>query len=73
MRTFTGIYVSRFNKFRFLAEVSTKLQKLHFFDNLRTIAQEGNMETRQTPNFMHLLFPLELFVTFIFVFKNSHN
>ena len=31
------------------------------------------MKTRQIPFFFHLLFPLELFVTFIFVFGNSQN
>ena len=36
-----------FSRLRFLVEISTKLQKIHFFDNLRTITLEGNMETRQ--------------------------
>ena len=31
------------------------------------------MKTRQMTHFFHLLFPLELFVTFSFVFKNSQN
>ena len=47
MRTFRCIYVNSFNRLRFLAEVSTKLQKSTFLDNLRIITQEGNMETRQ--------------------------
>ena len=52
-RTFRCIYVNCFNKLRFLAEVSTKLQKCTFLDNLRTITQEVNMETRQmTPFFL---------------------
>ena len=43
----------------FLAEVTTELQKMHFFDNLRTINQEGNMVPKQmSPLFFHLLFPL---------------
>ena len=51
-RTFICIYVNCFNRIRFLAEVSTKLQIVHFLDNLWTIIQEGNMETRQmTPFF----------------------
>ena len=37
IRTFRSIYVNCFNKLRFLSEVSTKLQKIHFLDNLRTI------------------------------------
>ena len=31
IRTFRFIYVNCFNRLRFLAEVSTKLQKMHFF------------------------------------------
>ena len=31
------------------------------------------METRQMTQIFNLLFPLELFVTFIFVFENSQN
>ena len=33
-------YVNYFNRFRFVVEDTTKLQKLHFLDNLRTITQE---------------------------------
>ena len=51
-RPFRCIYVNYFNKLRFFAEVSKKLQKCTFLDNLRTITQEGNKETRQmTPFF----------------------
>ena len=70
MWTFRCIYVNCFNTLRFLAEVSTKLKKRTSLDNLRTITQEGNMETRQMTTFFHLLSPLWLFVTFIFVFEN---
>ena len=42
-RLFRCIYVNCFNWLRFLAEVRTKLQKMHFIDNLRTINQEGSM------------------------------
>ena len=45
-RPFICIYVNWFNRPRFLA-VSTKLQKMHFLDNLRTISQEENRDTRQ--------------------------
>ena len=31
------------------------------------------METRQMTSFFHLLFRLQLFVTFIFVFENNQN
>ena len=50
------IYVILLNSFRFLAEVSTKLHKMHFLDNLRTIIQEGNMETRQMTPFLSSTF-----------------
>ena len=40
MKLFRSIYVNYFNRFRFLAEVSTKLHKMHFLDNLRTVTQE---------------------------------
>ena len=54
IKTLRSIYVNCFNKLKFLAEVSTKLQKMHFLDNLRTITQEGSTETRQmTPFFTY--------------------
>ena len=31
------------------------------------------METRQMKSFFHLLFRLQLFVTFIFIFENNQN
>ena len=51
-------YVNCFNRLSFLAEFSTKLEKCTFFDNLRTITRERNMETRQMTPFFNLLFPL---------------
>ena len=47
------IYVNCFNTLMFLAEVSTKLQKMHFLDNLRT---KGSMETRQMNPFFIYFF-----------------
>ena len=47
MRTFKCIYVNYFNRLRFLAEISTSFQKMHFFDNLRTKIKKANRETRQ--------------------------
>ena len=49
---FRWIYVNCFNILRFLAEVSTKLQKMHFLDNLRTIILGGKIETRQMTPFI---------------------
>ena len=37
MRTFKSMYVTCFKRLKFLAEISTKLQKTYFFDNLRTV------------------------------------
>ena len=72
IRTFISIYVNCFNRLRFLAEVSTKLQKIHFMDNLRGISQEGSMKTRQmTPFFIYVF--LKLCLAFIFIFQNGRN
>ena len=49
-------YVNCFNKIRFLAEVSTKLQKMHFLYNLRTMTQEENMKTREMTSFFSCTF-----------------
>ena len=57
-RPFWGIHVNCFNRLRFLVEVSTKSRKMQFLDHLRTITQEGSMETRQMTPFFHLLFPI---------------
>ena len=35
IKTFRSIYVNCFNRLRFLAEVSTKLQKMHFFGQIK--------------------------------------
>ena len=35
LRTFRCLYVNSFNRLRCLAEVSTKLQKLHFFGQIK--------------------------------------
>ena len=67
MRRFRSIYVKCFNRLRFPDEVSTKLQKRHFLDNLRTITHEGNMETRQMTPFFHLIFPLCLSHSFLYL------
>ena len=71
-RPFRCIYVNCLNRLRFLAEVSTKLQKMHFLDNLKTITQEGSMETRQMTPFFSSTFS-NLFVIFISEFENAQN
>ena len=56
----------------FLLRLAQNCQKYTFLDKLRTITQEGNVETRQmTPFFSSTFFAL--FETFIFVFENSQN
>ena len=71
-RPFRCIYVNCFNRLRFLAEISTNLQKIHFLDNLRTITQEGSMETKQMTSFFSSTFS-NLFVIFISEFENAQN
>ena len=71
-RPFRCLYVNCFNQLRFLAEVSTELQKMHFLDNWRTITQEGSMETRQMTLFFSSTFS-NLFVIFISEFEKAQN
>ena len=71
-RLFRCMYVSCFNRLRFLAEVRTNLQKMYFVDNLRTITQEGSMETRQMTPFFLPSFS-NLFVIFTSEFENPQN
>ena len=66
-------YVNCFNRLRFLAKVGTKLQKMRFLYNLRTVILDENIKTREMTSFFHLLFPLYMFVTFILVFQKSQN
>ena len=67
---FRCIYASCYNQLRFLAEVSTKLHKLHCLDNLRTLTQKGAWKTRQMTTFFSSNFP-NLFVIFISEFENA--
>ena len=55
----------------FMLRSAQNCEKCTFLGNLRTITQEGNMETRQMTPFFHLLFSLKLFVTLIIVFETS--
>ena len=57
----------------FLAEVSTKLKKCTFLDNLLIITQEVNMKTRQMTSFFSSTFSTATVCTFIFVFEKSQN
>ena len=40
---------------------------------MQGLTQKGNMETRQMTHFLHLLFPLWLFVTFVSEFENTQS
>ena len=56
MRSFRWIEITCFNIFRFLAEVSTNVQKLHHFGQFkRTITQERIKEITQMTHFFQLL------------------
>ena len=70
-RPFRCLYVNCFNQLRFLAEVSTELQKMHFLDNLRTITQEGSMETRQMNPFCSSSFSSLFVICSNFIFMWS--
>ena len=72
MRSFRWIEINCFNRFRFLAEVSTNLQKCSLLANLRTITQEGKRKLGKWPHFFSSAF-CALFVIFIFVFENCQN
>ena len=64
-KTFRCIYISCINIFRFTAEVSTKLQKIHSFGQLKDHESEGNIITRQVTPFFSSTFSA-VTVTFIF-------
>ena len=72
MRSFTWIEINCFNRFRFLPEVSTNLQKCTILGNLRTITQEGEKKIRQISPFL-IYFLSSVCVTFNFVFENCQN
>ena len=65
------VYINCFNRPRFPAEVSTKLQKCTFLDNLRTITQDGNKKLEKWPIFSSTF--SNLFVIFISEFENTQN
>ena len=70
MITFRCVYVNCLDWLRFSAEVSTKLWKMHFFGQFTDHNSEkkhGNYDPIFSSTFS------ALFVTFIFVFKNSQN
>ena len=57
MRTFRCIYVNYFNRLRFITEGQHKIARnALFLDNLRTITQEVNRETRKLTSFLSFTF-----------------
>ena len=61
------ILMSRTSIKRFLAEVSTNVQKMNYFENLRTIIKGRNKEIRQMTPFFHLPFELCLWYSFLYL------
>ena len=56
MRTFRCIYVNYFNSLDFLLSSAQNCKKCTFLDDLQTITQVGNMETRQMTSFFSSIF-----------------
>ena len=73
MRTFRCIYVNYFNGLRFLAKISTKFKKILIFRQFKDHNLRVKYGNSTNDPIFYLLFPLYLFVTFIFVFENSQN
>ena len=73
MRSFRWKWINCFNRFRFLAEVSTNLKTMHYFWQFKDHNSGKKRKLDKQPHFFHLLFELWLFVIFIFVFQNCQN
>ena len=58
MRTFRCIYVNCFNRLISCWGRHKIAKNALFLDDLRTITQDGNMQTRQITSFFHPLFPI---------------
>ena len=65
-------YVNCFNRLRFLAEVSTKLLKIHFYRQIKG-HNSGRKLKNQTNDLIFSSTFSTLFVIFIFVFENNQN
>ena len=73
IRTFRSIYVNCFNRLRFLAEVSSVLQKMHFFGKFtyrNSDSKHGNYTN--DPSFSST-FSVLTSVICIFIFQNGQN
>ena len=71
IKTFGSIYVNCFNALCFLAEGSTKLLKMHFFGQFKDHNSERKHRNRINDPIFYLLFLLQMFATFIFIFENG--
>ena len=70
MRTFRCIYVNYFNSLDFLLSSAQNCKKCTFLDDLQTITQVGNMETRQmTPIFSSIFSTLTVCNIHLFYWK----
>ena len=63
MRSFRWIEINCFNRFRFLAEVSTNLQKMHYFGQLK----KEKRKLDKWPHFFHLLFEVCWWYSFLYL------
>ena len=73
MIPFRCIYVNCFNRFRFLAEISTTLLKMHFFQQVKDQNSEREHGNYTNEPLFHLLFLLLPSVAFISEFENTQN
>ena len=67
MRSFRWIEINSFNRFRFIVEVSTNSQKMHYFGQFKDCNQEGKKEIKQMTPFFHVLFEFCLWYSFLYL------
>ena len=69
-RLFRCICVNCFNILRFFSSGQLKIEKMYFFDNLKTITQEGSMKTTQmTPFFSSTFSALPVYNIHFWIWK----
>ena len=69
MRAFRCIYVKCFNRLKFLAEVSTKLQKVRFFGQFK---DHNSGRTHGIPHFLSTSFALTMYHSILYSKINFH-
>ena len=73
IRTFRSIYVNCFNRLRFLAEVSSVLQKMHFFGKFTYRNSDSKHENYTNDPSFSSTFSVLTSVICIFIFQNGQN